>query len=733
MSARLSQRKAAPRWERVPDRAALRTGPARYHGTLLYRGFSAANDYSMKPILHTLLGACLLASASAQTLVIPSAAANVDGNSSTSWPFDVAAGRLLYIYDSTHFTGNGINFPILISQIRFRANATTTTWIGSTATLQADLSTAPFDYTAISATFDTNHGVDRTNVYNGAWSIAAGSSTAGVPGPFYATITFTQPFLYDPTLGDLVIDTIHSGITIANTPALDAVTTAGVANAKRVSNFATPPAATGSIWSGDLANVLEFTYNPAAGLYAGFTANVTSGPSPLSVNFTDTSFSSDPNGITSYAWDLDGDNVIDSNLQNPTFVYTSCGTYTVSLTVTDGTHAPNTLTRTAYISTDGIVGSFTDTVIAPLTVQFTDTSTPAATAWAWDLNGDGIVDSNVQNPVWVYGSASPVTVTLTATRLCNTAAAVTRSIIPVQQFSHNAAPNNGLSSGASVYFDLNVLNPRGLSIAALDIFGSVVNVPFTIDMYVKHGTHRGFEGTATEWALVGTASGTSATATTLPSLASFPQAQFLPQGLHGIKLLYNGTGPRYQNLTATTTVGNGDLNLTVGVSRGSTVANPWGGANIDLRAFSGTLYYSTHNIAGLAGFGAFAPGCAGSLPVAKLTGNLPQLGSTFNLGVNNLPLSVGILMTGFGNTASAFGPLPLSLASFGAPGCFGRVSPEVTTLLIGAGNTASWSLAIPNAPAFSGLTLFNQVLALDPTANALGAVVSDAGAFQLGN
>lgn len=687
----------------------------------------------MKPILHSLLGACLLASVSAQTLIIPSANANLDGNSSSGWPFDVAAGRLLYIYDSTHFTGNGVNFPILISQISFRANAATATWTGSTATLQADLSTAPFDYTSINATFDSNHGTDRTTVYNGAWAIPAGSSTAGVPGPFYATITFAQPFLYDPTQGDLVIDTIHSGITIANTPTLDAVTTAGVANAKRVSNFTTPPAATGSIWSGDLANVLEFTYNPAAGLYAGFTANVTSGPSPLSVNFTDTSFSSDPNGITSYAWDFDGDNIIDSNLQNPTFVYTNCGTYNVSLTVTDGTHAPSTLTRTAYISTDALVGSFTDTLIAPLTVQFTDTSTPAATAWAWDLDGDGIVDSNVQNPVWVYNSASPVNVTLTATRLCNTAAAVTRSIVPVQQFSHNVAPNNGLSTGASVYFDLEVLNPAGISIGAIDVFGSVLNTPFTVDMYVKHGTYVGAEATATEWALVNTGSGTSASANTLPSLVSFPQAQYLPPGVHGIKLLYNGTGPRYQNLTANTTVGNGDLSLTVGISRSTTVANPFGGTNTLLRAWSGTIYYSTHNLAGLAGFGAFAPGCAGSLPVAKLTGNLPRLGTTFNLGVNNLPLSVGILMTGFGNTASAFGPLPLSLATFGAAGCFGRVSPDVTTLLVGASNAATWSLPVPNAPALSGLRLFQQVLALDSTANALGAVVSDASALQLGN
>jgi hypothetical protein len=211
-----------------------------------------------------------------QTLVIPSAAAAADGNSSSGWPLDLAAGRFLYIYDSSHFTSNGITFPIVISQIRFRANATTTSWTGSSGTLQMDLSTAPADYTAISTTWNANHGPDRTTVYNGAFSIPAGSSTAGVPGPFHVTFNLNTPFLYNPALGDLVIDTIHSGLTVANTPTLDAVTTAGVALAKRVYSTVNPPAATGTLWSGDLANVLEFTFVPAGGLNAAFSVSTTS-------------------------------------------------------------------------------------------------------------------------------------------------------------------------------------------------------------------------------------------------------------------------------------------------------------------------------------------------------------------------------------------------------------------------------------------------------------------------
>jgi len=79
------------------------------------------------------------------------------------------------------------------------------------------------------------------------------------------------------------------------------------------------------------------------------TASPTSGPAPLTVNF-DGSGSSDPDGdpIT-YAWDLDGDGAYDdSTAQKPTFTYTTAGTYTVRLRVTDskgatGTSSPITI------------------------------------------------------------------------------------------------------------------------------------------------------------------------------------------------------------------------------------------------------------------------------------------------------------------------------------------------------------------------------------------------------
>jgi len=64
---------------------------------------------------------------------------------------------------------------------------------------------------------------------------------------------------------------------------------------------------------------------------ANFTASSTSGNVPLTVQFTDTSTGS----VSSYAWDFDNDGTVDSTDQNPVHTYTSAGTYTVNLTVSN--------------------------------------------------------------------------------------------------------------------------------------------------------------------------------------------------------------------------------------------------------------------------------------------------------------------------------------------------------------------------------------------------------------
>jgi len=142
---------------------------------------------------------------------------------------------------------------------------------------------------------------------------------------------------------------------------------------------------------------------------AAFTADVTNGTAPLTVNITDES-----TGMpTSWYWDF-GDGV-NSTEQNVSHTYTLAGTYIVNLTVsnangTDSTSALITVSKTpvvvlpvANFSTDVSEGS------APLSVQFTDLS-ENATEWYWDF-GDG-ANSTEQSPAHTYSAAGNYTVNL---------------------------------------------------------------------------------------------------------------------------------------------------------------------------------------------------------------------------------------------------------------------------------------------------------------------------------
>jgi PKD repeat protein len=78
---------------------------------------------------------------------------------------------------------------------------------------------------------------------------------------------------------------------------------------------------------------------------AAFSGSPTSGTAPLTVQFTDNS----TGGPTSWQWDFQNDGTVDSTQQNPSFVYTSPGTYSVQLTVSNGSGSDST-TRSGYVN-----------------------------------------------------------------------------------------------------------------------------------------------------------------------------------------------------------------------------------------------------------------------------------------------------------------------------------------------------------------------------------------------
>ncbi len=149
-------------------------------------------------------------------------------------------------------------------------------------------------------------------------------------------------------------------------------------------------------------------------LNPGPSSSFSSSANNLVVTFTNAS----SGAPSSFAWDFGDGNT--STLENPVHTYGAAGTYTVCLTVSNGTCddtfcdmitvAPCALPTPAFSSND-----------LGLQVTFTDASTSqqgGITNWLWDF-GDGNT-STMQNPVYTYAAPGNYTVCLTVTDACGT-------------------------------------------------------------------------------------------------------------------------------------------------------------------------------------------------------------------------------------------------------------------------------------------------------------------------
>src|SRR5207249_3299546 len=113
-----------------------------------------------------------------------------------------------------------------------------------------------------------------------------------------------------------------------------------------------------------------------------FTANHTSGCSPLNVQFNNTS-----TGATSYYWNLGNGNT--STLTNPDNLFTSAGSYSIVLVAMDSTGARDTARYTNYITvlakpTAGFYSTNLASCLDNNNFSFINTST-GATSYLWDF------------------------------------------------------------------------------------------------------------------------------------------------------------------------------------------------------------------------------------------------------------------------------------------------------------------------------------------------------------
>ncbi len=170
---------------------------------------------------------------------------------------------------------------------------------------------------------------------------------------------------------------------------------------------------------------------------AAFTAENKDGCGPLTVSFIDQS----TENTISWSWSFPGGIPSTSTEQNPTVVYETAGTYTVTL-IASNSNGETTVTATDFVNVAPLPtpGFFTD--INGTQVIFTNT-TINGDQFVWDF-GDGSTSTEM-NPVYIFSMDGEYDVILTAENECGTISTgvVTVTIVSIPQADFTAATRSG--------------------------------------------------------------------------------------------------------------------------------------------------------------------------------------------------------------------------------------------------------------------------------------------------
>jgi len=171
----------------------------------------------MKTLLFTAAEVTLIVlgavnAAQAEILTVPNNLSSIEGNADNSLPFSTET-RYQQVFAASEFAF--LSEPALITKISFRPDGIYGEPFSATVRdIQLALSTTNAAVDRLSQIFANNIGSDETIVYRGALSLSSafiGPATG--PKAFDVSINLQNPFLYDPNLGNLLLDvTNFSGV-----------------------------------------------------------------------------------------------------------------------------------------------------------------------------------------------------------------------------------------------------------------------------------------------------------------------------------------------------------------------------------------------------------------------------------------------------------------------------------------------------------------------------------------
>lgn len=221
---------------------------------------------------------------------------------------------------------------------------------------------------------------------------------------------------------------------------------------------------------------------------AAFTTNTDTCGAPCSIEFTNTS-----ENANTYLWDF-GDGSANVNLPDPSYTYTTPGTYTVKLTAgnTEFPAQQSDTTREVVITNiTPVLGLSvsTTTCVAPCTVDFTNTTENADT-YRWNFDDDS-ESSTEESPSHVFNTVGTHNIELTASNserpevTFDTTVTVTITRAPASENINNTYQDSVSTSGAepgSVRLNNALVNGNKSAVLVVNNkYGRYVNTPIAVE------------------------------------------------------------------------------------------------------------------------------------------------------------------------------------------------------------------------------------------------------------
>ena len=321
-------------------------------------------------------------------------AGSVDVGETVTWSASVTGGTAPYTYRWTSAPATGLGCPTSaappLSCVPTAAGSyTLTLQVTDAQGATASASSGAFQVYALPTVAQPSPSGGAPTVGK-AFSLTSQLTSAGSGGDSYAW-TFSAPGLGCASA---------SALSLSCTPSAPATYTATIT-------------VTDSNGGHGSATSASISVTSAPALSASITVRPASGTAPLLVNFTGAA----QGGSPAYTWAWSFGDQTTSTLQDPSHTYTTPGTFTVTLTVTDSTGATSVATATIVVSSPGGVLSVNaqaspNPATAGATIDFTANVQGGSGSYAYSWHfGDGTL-SSLAGPTHAYSAAGTYTVVL---------------------------------------------------------------------------------------------------------------------------------------------------------------------------------------------------------------------------------------------------------------------------------------------------------------------------------